>query len=126
MPAYDSVDFWPPAPTALVTVRSRITGASVADVPMLLDTGADISLLPRESIASLIDVAQISQQYELEAFDGTRSWAPVVLLELQLLGKSFHGQFVLVDGRYGVVGRNVLNALPLLFDGPKLSWVEHR
>ena len=80
MPGYDAADFRPPAPTALVTVRSPDSGSSVSNVSMLLDTGADVTLLPREPIAALVDQNQPQQQYELEAFDGTRNWAAVVHL----------------------------------------------
>jgi len=46
MEAYDAARFDPAAPLALVTVRSEQLGVAVYDVPMLLDTGADVSLLP--------------------------------------------------------------------------------
>lgn len=124
MPRYDAGDFRPPAPTALVTVRSHASGQSIANVSMLIDTGADVSLLPRQVIAPLIDVGQLQQQYELEGFDGTKSWSSVVRLELQFLGKTFRGQFLLIDDRYGVIGRNVLNQVKLLLDGPAQSWEE--
>ena len=45
MPAYDATNYQPPAPVAHVTLRHGSSGAMVADVPMLLDTGADISIL---------------------------------------------------------------------------------
>jgi predicted aspartyl protease len=109
-----------------VTVRSPASGQSIANVSMLIDTGADVTLLPRQVIAPLIDVGQLQQQYELEAFDGTKSWSPVVRLELQFLGKTFRGQFLLVDDRHGVLGRNVLNQVKLLLDGPAQSWEEQR
>jgi len=43
MPSYDAVDFEPPAPVA----RARVTSSTLtaADVPMLLDTGADVSVV---------------------------------------------------------------------------------
>lgn len=126
MPAYDSTGFQPPAPVALVSVRSPASGVAVSDVPMLLDSGADVSFLSREPIGDVIDTRQVLPQYEVEAFDGTKSVAPAVQLELQFLGKSFRGQFLVVDQSYGVLGRNVLNALSLLFDGPALSWNENR
>ena len=47
MPRYDDVRFSPPAPVAAVTVRVPLTGDAVADVPMLIDTGADVTLTPR-------------------------------------------------------------------------------
>jgi len=93
---------------------------------MLIDTGADVSLLPREPIAQLIDSALSGDQYELEGFDGTRSLAPAVRLELRFLGRVFRGQFLIVDQSHGILGRNVLNAIPLLLDGPNLSWDENQ
>ena len=124
MTPYDAARFDPPAPVALVTVNSAKAGMTLRDVPMLLDTGADVSLLPRAHVASL--VTSDAKQYELEAFDGTRSSAPAVVAELQFLGKSFRGQFLLVDGWHGVLGRNVLNNLSLVFDGPSQQWMERR
>jgi hypothetical protein len=53
MPAYDAVRFQPPAPLALVTLRNPETGSVGTDVPMLLDTGADVSLVPRPALESL-------------------------------------------------------------------------
>ena len=47
MPAYDAKLFDPPAPVAHVTLRHPATGASLSDVPMLMDTSADVTLLPR-------------------------------------------------------------------------------
>ncbi len=47
MPAYDSTLFNPPAPLARVTLRNPETGAVWSDVPMLLDLGADATLIPQ-------------------------------------------------------------------------------
>ncbi len=47
MQPYDAARFDPAAPLALVTVRSEQLGIQIHEVPMLLDTGADVSLLPR-------------------------------------------------------------------------------
>jgi hypothetical protein len=126
MPAYDSAAFHPPAPLAMATVRSPASGANVTQVPMLIDSGADVTLLPRELILDLISNISSPPQYELEAFDGKKSMASVVQLELQFLGKSFRGQFLIVEGRHGVLGRNVLNAVSLLLVGPSLTWKENR
>jgi len=85
MPAYDLARFDPPAPVALVIVKSEHCGITIRDVPMLLDTGADVSLLPRSIVGALLSPG--AKTYELEAFDGTKSTAPVVGAELQLLGQ---------------------------------------
>lgn len=93
---------------------------------MLLDTGADASLVPREAIATIVDADDDLPQYELEAFDGTKSLSPAVRLEVNFLDKNFRGQFLVADGNVGILGRNVLNSVSLLFDGPRLIWQENR
>ncbi len=80
---------------------------------MLIDSGADVSFLPRQPIADIIDKSQQSDQYEVEAFDGTRSRAAVAELEVLFLGKSFSGQFLLLDAPYGYLDRNILNNISL-------------
>lgn len=126
MSAYDSSAYHPPAPVALVTVRSPMTGATVADVPMLIDTGADISILPSAAVSELVDPLVAQTNFELQGFDGTTTSLPAATLEIEFLGKAFRGQFLLLAGTSGILGRNVLNALPLLFDEPALTWKEYR
>ena len=124
MQTYDDTRFDPPAPVALVTVKSEQMGIEIHDVPMLLDTGADVSLLPRSHVQSL--ASYDAKQYELEAFDGTKSTAPAITAELLFLGKTFRGQFLLIESWHGILGRNVLNNLSLVLDGPSRKWMEHR
>ena len=53
MPAYDRIFFDPPAPLAQVTLRNPTNSDTMTDVPMLMDTGADISLVPLPYIENL-------------------------------------------------------------------------
>ncbi|MGZ9222409.1 MAG: hypothetical protein ACXW4Q_09890, partial [Anaerolineales bacterium] len=53
MPKYDAENFDPPAPVAYVTLRNSATGVSLSDVPMLLDRGADVTLLPSQYLEDL-------------------------------------------------------------------------
>jgi len=126
MPAYDAAGFSPPAPVALVDLRDQDTGAICPGVPMLIDTGADVTLVPRTAVDALGTGVSEGTFYELAGFDATRSLAPVVRLDLLFLRRTFRGQFLVVDQACGVLGRNVLNAIPLLLDGPRLAWEEHR
>ena len=73
MTAYDTRQFEPPAPIARVTLRNPNTGAELSDVPMLLDTGSDVTLMPTE-VLSLLGIAAVPDlEYEMFAFDGKPS-----------------------------------------------------
>ena len=122
MPAYDASRFDPPAPVAMVTLRNQKFLTVVSDVPMLLDSGADVSLVPETAVRSL-DVSPLAgRQHELVGFNGKSVLAGVVLIELILANRTFRGQFLLIDQAWGILGRNILNHLPILLDGPHLSW----
>src|SRR5215469_5881665 len=47
MPAYDDRLYVPPAPVARVVLRHPERAEGVENVPMLIDSGADATLLPR-------------------------------------------------------------------------------
>jgi hypothetical protein len=126
MPGYDGARFDPPAPMATVTLRNPDNHAVVSDVPMLLDSGADVTLIPQAS-ADLAGAEVVpGKQYELIGFNGSLSLVAVVRLEVHFCGRTFRGQFLLSDQEWGILGRNVLNAVPILLDGPNLTWDEHR
>ena len=119
MPASDAVDFDPPAPVARARLASSTRTA--ADVPMLLDTGADVSVVPR-SIAEQIDAASRPSGIRLEMYDGAQVEVDVADLTLEFGTYRFRGAFVVADAEHGVLGRNILNLLVLTLDGPSLLW----
>jgi hypothetical protein len=125
MPAYDSALFAPPAPMAHVNLRHPESGVVQTDVPMLLDTGADVTLLPQVAVSKLGMTVTSETGYELIGFEGKVSLASVVHLEMIFLGLTFRGQFLLIEQDWGIIGRNVLNAVSLLLDGPHLIWDRH-
>jgi hypothetical protein len=93
---------------------------------MLIDSGADVSVLPVTAVSALIEPVNELATFALEGFDGTVSSAPAATLEVEFLDKKFRGQFLLYEKANGILGRNVLNAVRLLLDGPSLTWSEHR
>src|SRR5690349_5908014 len=122
MPSYDSNAFEPPAPVAHVSVRNPSSGKAKSGVPMLVDTGADVTLLPL-SVARELGVAGIPEKtYELVGFGGSSSSAIAAHAELVFLDCRFRGQFLLIDQEQGIIGRNILNSVSLFFDGPRLTW----
>ena len=122
MPAYDDRRFFPAAPVLIATLRNPKNGEVLADVPMLIDSGADVTLLPRVMADSL--GIESTGTYELMGFDGTKSLAEAVRAELLFLRKTFRGQFLLVDQDVGILGRDILNNVSLFLDGPRLVWQE--
>lgn len=124
MPAYDDDLFSPPAPLAMVTLRNPATGAIIADVRMLLDTGADVILLPQTAVEQLGVSTDASGGYELMGFDGRASMARAVSVDLLSLRRAFKGRFLLIDQKWGIIGRDILNHVSLLFDGAGLKWEE--
>jgi len=126
MPPYNSADFDPPAPVAYVTLRNQTSGAVWVDAPMQIDSGADVTLVPRATISRLGLTIEQNQSYELMGFDGNLTEAPMVQLELVFGRRIFRGQFLLIDQPIGILGRNILNEVSLLFDGPRLEWTEYR
>ena len=127
MPAYDGERFFPPAPVAFVSVRNPINGAVSPSVRMLMDSGADATMVPQEIVEGLgIDTSQC-RQFEMAGVEGTITLAKAVSLELVFCGRKFRGDFLLTPNDCGILGRNVLNRVPLLLDGPRLTWDEvHR
>ena len=122
MPKYDADHFEPPAPVAKVTLHSTDRSRTVPDVPMLLDTGADVSMVPRDAAEGLA-LRDSDESFQLVGFDGSSSQARAVHLELVFVGRSFNGKFLLIDQEWGILGRNVLNlripTMPTTHSGAK-------
>jgi hypothetical protein len=123
MTPYNAIDFEPPAPVANVTLRYGKN--EWLNVPMQIDLGADITLVPQAVVAKLNLQPIANKQYELQGFDGHATLAEMVQLELIFCQRTFRGQFLLIDQPWGILGRNVLNAVPVVFDGPRLQWFEY-
>ncbi|MFH1951136.1 MAG: hypothetical protein ABIL06_05930 [Pseudomonadota bacterium] len=124
MPSYDSSRFTPPAPVDRVMLRNPDTGVSLENIPMLLDSGADVTLIPQSALVGLKISLVENRRYELIGFDGNISLSPVARLDLVFCGRTFRGLFILIDQEWGIIGRNVINAISLLLDGPRLVWDE--
>ncbi len=122
MPDYDSQQFTPPAPLASVILRTRDRAKSVSDVTMLIDSGADVTLLPKTCTDQLALRSEPEGAFVLRGFGGGTSLAKTVDAELLFLGRVFRGRFLVIDQEFGILGRNVLNHVSLLLDGPRLNW----
>lgn len=117
-----SKSYAPPAPVAQIKLRNSIDLSIISNVPMLLDTGSDITLLPESACLKIGAVISKSKSLELESFNGKKSIAFYTSLDLIFLNKLFRGNFLVYGQQEGIIGRDILNEFSILFDGTKLSW----
>lgn len=117
-----SIFFDPPAPTAGVFVRNPQTDFRSRLLELQIDTGADITLLP-SSIVELPELGlTIEGEIEIAAFDLRTSRYRTVQAQVILGNKRISGKYCLIDDEIGILGRDVLNHVALLLDGPAKSW----
>ncbi|HSZ55381.1 MAG TPA: hypothetical protein VK797_06960 [Tepidisphaeraceae bacterium] len=124
MPGYDATHFDPPAPVAEVSLRDTAGGQLLPNIFLLLDTGADVTLLPRAAVERLGIQTLAGQDCEIVGFDRSRSVAQAAELDMIFLNKAYRGRYLLIDDERGILGRDVLANVVLLLDGPGQQWSE--
>lgn len=108
----------PPAPVLSVTVTSVVNRRRRRSLSALLDTGSDITAIPRLLVESLqlYPIGQI----ELEGVDASVQSIPAYPVHLSIGDLSIPRLEVIETGLdFAVVGRDVLNRLYLLLNGPE-------
>ncbi len=123
MTKYDK-SFDPPAPIAEVVLRKIETSERIRNIPMLLDTGADVSLLPSSALKKLKVSPVPNENFRLEGYNSNEKTVEVFQLQVIFLGKRFTGKYCAIDDEIGILGRDILNRVSLLFDGRNLTWQE--
>ncbi len=122
MPDYDSFLFKPPAPVAFVSLLNLKNGLEKSNVPMLLDTGADLTLIPKFAVEYLdLDFSQ-SSEVRLETLEGNKSITQAIELQITFANEKFQAKFPLIEQDYGIIGRNILNRFKIELDGQNLHW----
>jgi Aspartyl protease len=109
-----------------VKLRNPDTLEAVSDVPMLLDTGSDITLLPKSFCEKISVKISDTDFLELEGFNESTSVAFYVYTEFIFLNKLFRGNFLVYEQEEGIIGRDVLNEFSLIFDGVNLEWKKQK
>jgi Retroviral aspartyl protease len=124
MPAYDGNLFHPPAPLARVVLRNPQNKETIPGVALLIDSGADVTLIPQSALTQVGISLAAAETYELQIFDRHISRAHSVILELVFLNRTFRGKFLVIDQECGILGRDILNDVSVVLDGPNLTWRE--
>lgn len=114
---YDT-DYQPPFPAIPVIFHNSDEGLSTSVTNALLDTGSDGSLVPifylRQILASVLSDTRIRSHW------GEWRSAQLFLVDIEVDGLKLPGVFVVGDeqGDEIILGRNFINKLRLLLDGP--------
>jgi predicted aspartyl protease len=114
-----SQDFRPPFPTLIVHLRSGDvrTGPFVA----LLDTGADVTFVPLFLLEKIEALEAFTARVRSHFGDSKSAQLYVVAFEVD--GVNLASTYVVADedGNDIILGRDVLNKLPLFIDGLQLQ-----
>ncbi len=133
--SYDSINYTPPAPTAEFKISTDISSiitscnAAEVDVEMLIDTGADTSMIPIETIKALENQAGCPLPYGVrivEDFNGATSTHKSYDLTILVQNSGFQDEllieFLEIDDERGILGRDILNDFETTFNGPAREW----
>lgn len=115
--SYDQA-FVPPFPRLPVIVTLPESGAQSSALSGLIDTGSDATLVPAEQLQAI--EAEEIYRARLRSHWGELRPVAVYLVDLQVAGHNLPGIEVIADDLTEdvLLGRNVLNRLILLLDGP--------
>ena len=110
----------PPAPFLPVRLASLAEHSDSISIQAKLDTGADLTAIPAALIERLHLVS--AGEIEVEGYDGRRATIQAYDVNLQIDQLTVVGLLVIGFGEdYVLLGREVLNRLRLLLDGPSLT-----
>ena len=120
MPEYEGDGWDPPAPIVRATVRGP-SETVAADVPMLIDTGSEVSVVP-QAVVEAVRAPISPSRVPVEFYSGAGEVWDEAHLSIEFARFRFEGLFLVAESSYGILGRNVLNLLVLALDGPDLAW----
>lgn len=109
-----SGEYSPPAPVLPIAV-GRPQDAGVVLVPALVDTGADLTVLPADVVAQLR--LPHTGRAAVAGFDELRRILPLCTADIRLAGATFTVEAA-AHGTVALVGRDLLNRLDVHLDGP--------
>lgn len=118
---YNSTLFYPPCPVLDVTVSAPVGGGFASTLVAQVDTGADVCVIPTRIVRSLSLVPYRTNS--IQEHDGRITRKEVYRVRLtmgnvaSIMVDCVNYQFLDSDD-YMILGREALNQLRLLLDGP--------
>lgn len=130
---YDK-NYKPPAPTCNIKISTNLAKLLNKDedpsreVKMLVDTGADMCIIPKSIVNELEEQLGTELPYDLikaKDFDGQTSTHKVYNLIAFIRNNKEHKHildFLEIDDEDGILGRDLLNNYSITLNGPKHPW----
>jgi predicted aspartyl protease len=116
-----STEFEPAAPCLDLVVAHPENQASQQTVFVQVDTGADISVIPRDVMVAL-NLPRASE-ITIEGYDEIQSQVTVYFARLSVGRFSFRRvPLIALERETGLIGRDLLNLLVTTLDGPNLQF----
>ena len=108
-----------PFPGLPIVIINRKTGSQTGVFDVMIDTGADATLVPVQVLRS-IGATMPRRTARLRSLWGEYRQVQVILVDMDIAGERLAAVEVVADDRGEdiLLGRNVLNKLILLLDGP--------
>lgn len=117
-----------PVPTHLATLELEFNERLIQRPTLfVIDSGADMSCVPRDAIAEIETRLGLRLPYEqVPAWDflGRKSTEKTYRLNFrsEVLGEYSEFIFIAIQDSVGCIGRDLLNQRSVLLDGPGLTW----
>lgn len=114
-----SSSYQPPFPSTIVVIRNDEAGLSTQSVPALLDSGADATMVPIDLLQHIVAPPVVNTR--IRSHWGEWRAVQLFMVDIEVGSLRLPNNFVVGDdeGDEVILGRNVLNKLCLILDGPK-------
>ena len=121
MKTYFSRAYQPPAPVIEIELAISGTNQTAGPYPALVDTGADVTMLPRSLLISLSAISIYEKR--LRSAWGEPHDVVIYAVDIIVGADRFPGIEIAADENETefILGRNFLNRPPLLLDGPQMT-----
>ncbi len=115
---YDA-DYFPPAPSIEIHLAVPDESFTVGPLPALVDTGADVSIVPLQYVKPL--QIQVDDRKYLRSQWGERRQVDIYTVDIGIGQMKLPLVEIIADelGDEVIIGRNVLNKLVATLNGPK-------
>lgn len=113
-----NIEYYPPFPSGRISVRNDALGLASEQFDGLIDTGADATMIPL-SVLEQIDARPLMEK-RVRSHWGEWRQIEIFLVDIEFDGLRLPNLHVIGDDMGGdvILGRDVLNKLRILLDGP--------